>query len=113
MHNPLLPLQKPKPMTNPVSFKEGAEGVFHGLDSGVYHAANGVSNSMLKRLGRSPAHLKAYLEQREAQTPAMLFGQVVHQLLLEPDKPWFWAVRPPGLDGRSKEGKEWKAQIGD
>ena len=100
-------------MTDSVLFVEGAEGIVHGLDSGVYHAAKGVSNSMLKRLGRSPAHLKAYLEQREEQTPAMLFGQVVHQLLLEPEKPWFWAVRPAGLDGRSKEGREWKARLGD
>jgi hypothetical protein len=89
------------------------EGVIFDLPSERYHAAPGVSNSMLKHLARSPAHLKTYLEQPPVQTPAMLFGQIVHQLLLEPEKPWFWAVRPPGLDGRSKEGKDWKARVGD
>src|SRR5215471_13375672 len=92
---------------------ERAEGIFYGLPAERYHAAPGVSNSMLKHLARSPAHLRTYLEQPPEQTPAMLFGQIVHQLLLEPDKPWNWAVRPPGLDGRSKEGKEWKARVGD
>ncbi|HET7624385.1 MAG TPA: PD-(D/E)XK nuclease-like domain-containing protein [Verrucomicrobiae bacterium] len=94
-------------------FAENTEGIFHNLPARQYHAAPGVSNSMLKRLARSPAHLQTYLEQPPEQTPAMLFGQIVHQLLLEPDKPWFWAVRPPGLDGRSKEGKEWKARVGE
>lgn len=89
------------------------EGIFHGLDSAAYHRAPGVSNSMLKHLARSPAHLQTYLEQPAAQTPAMLFGQIVHQLLLEPDRPWTWAVRPPGLDLRSKEGRAWKENVGD
>lgn len=93
--------------------EESRDGILYDLPSHQYHAAPGVSNSMLKHLARSPAHLRAYLEKPPEQTPAMLFGQIVHQLLLEPEKPWFWAVRPPGLDGRSKEGKDWKAQVGD
>jgi len=92
---------------------ESPEGILYDLSSERYHAAPGVSNSMIKHLARSPAHLKTYLEQPPEQTPAMLFGQIVHQLLLEPDRPWKWAVRPPGLDGRSKEGKEWKARVGE
>jgi exodeoxyribonuclease VIII len=92
---------------------ESEAGIVYNLPAEHYHAAPGVSNSMLKHLARSPAHLKTYLEQPPEQTPAMLFGQIVHQLLLEPDKPWNWAVRPPGLDGRSKEGKEWRARVGD
>jgi hypothetical protein len=93
--------------------KSSVEGVFYDMPASRYHAAQGVSNSMLRHLARSPGHLQAYLEQSEEQAPAMLFGQIVHQLLLEPDQPWSWAVRPPGLDGRSKEGKEWKARVGD
>ena len=85
----------------------------YDLPASQYHAAPGVSNSMLKHLARSPAHLQTYLEQPPEQTPAILFGRIVHQLLLEPEKPWSWAVRPPGLDGRSKEGKEWKARVGN
>ena len=86
------------------------EGVFYDMPASRYHMAQGVSNSMLKHLARSPAHLQAYLDQPEEQTPAMLFGQIVHQLLLEPDKPWTWAVRPFGLtysrfiDGVGKAG---------
>lgn len=90
-----------------------SEGIFYDMPAEQYHAASGVSNSMLKRLARSPAHLRSYLDEPEEQTPPMLFGQVVHQLLLEPTRPWTWAIRPPGLDGRSKEGKEWKARVGD
>jgi hypothetical protein len=90
-----------------------AEGIFYDMPSEQYHSSPGVSNSMLKHLYRSPAHLKTYEEQPLEQTPAMLFGRIVHQLLLEPEKPWSWAIRPPGLDGRSKEGREWKAKVGD
>ena len=92
---------------------EPAGSRIYDLPAPQYHAAPGVSNSMLKHLARSPAHLQAYLENPPEQTPAMLFGQIVHQLLLEPDKPWTWAVRPPGLDGRSREGREWKARVGN
>lgn len=92
---------------------ESSEGIFYNMPAPQYHGAPGVSNSMLKHLARSPAHLKTYLKQPSEQTPAMLFGSVVHQLLLEPDKAPFWAVHPMGLDGRSKEGKEWKARVGD
>lgn len=90
-----------------------SEGIFCDLPAEQYHAAPGVSNTMLKHLFRSPAHLKVYQESPPEQTAALLFGSVVHQLLLEPEKPWTWAVRPMGLDGRSKEGKEWKAKVGN
>jgi hypothetical protein len=92
---------------------ENWDGIVYDLPAEKYHAAPGVSNSMLKHLARSPAHLQTYLEQPKEQTSAMLFGQIVHQLLLEPNRSWNWAVRPPGLDGRSKEGKEWKAKVGN
>ena len=82
-----------------------SEAVLYDLPAERYHRAPGVSNSMLKHLARSPAHLQEYLQHPTEQTRDMLMGSVVHQLLLEPDKPWDWAVRPPGLDGRSKEAR--------
>lgn len=89
------------------------EGIFHDIDSAIYHKSPGVSNSMLKHLKRSPAHLQTAIAQPDEQTDAMLFGSIVHQIILEPAKPAFWVVRPEGLDGRTAAGKAWAAQAGN
>ena len=60
------------------------EGVYYDMPASRYHAAQGVSNSMLKHLARSPGHLQAYLEQPEEQTPAMLFAKVSRILFITP-----------------------------
>lgn len=46
-----------------------------------------VSNSMLKKLGRSPAHLMAYLNDEEARKPsdALITGRAAHAMVLETD----------------------------
>lgn len=46
-----------------------------------------VSNSMLKRLGQSPAHLQAYIndEANKVPTKAQIDGRVAHAKVLEPD----------------------------
>ena len=50
-----------------------------------YHASDGLSNSMMTRLLRSPAHLKHYIDHPDAPTPQMILGTQVHTALLEPD----------------------------
>ncbi len=46
-----------------------------------------VSNSMLKKLDKSPAHLKAYLDDKESLLPsdALIIGRAAHAKILEPD----------------------------
>jgi exodeoxyribonuclease VIII len=90
-------------------FKPNTEGVYYDLDAEVYHKAPGLSQTMIKHLDRSPSHLQAYIGAEKTTTPDMLFGSVLHQLVLEPKKDAFWVVEPEGLDGRTKEGKAWRA----
>jgi hypothetical protein len=82
-------------------------GINFNIPASDYHQAPGVSNSMLKQLSRSPAHLVEYLAHPPEQTPAMLMGSILHQMVLEPELPEFWRVKPSGMDGRSKAGREW------
>jgi len=67
-----------------------------------YHASAGLSNSMMTKLLKSPAHLKHYMDNQDPPTPAMILGEQVHTMLLEPENANF--VRAPGTR-RTKEGK--------
>lgn len=69
-----------------------------------------ISASGLKLLAKSPKHYwTKYLDPNrtiEEPTPAMLFGTLVHTLVLEPHTfdNWYVAM-PDGIDKRTKEGK--------
>lgn len=54
------------------------------MSSEEYHAAEGLSQSMLKKLKISPAHLKHYLDNPPEPTSAMNFGNGAHCAILEP-----------------------------
>lgn len=80
------------------------------MNNETYHARPELSNSMMTKLLKSPAHLKYYLdhpEQREP-TPAMILGTQVHTMLLEPEEADF--VKAP-KDRRTKEGKAQYAEL--
>jgi exodeoxyribonuclease VIII len=81
-----------------------------------YHAANGVSKSMLDFLAnQTPAHLQAYLMGiAKEETPAMRFGTICHRALLEPDtyKEGFH-VKPEGMRFSTKAGMEWQSEHGN
>ena len=62
------------------------QGVFCGMSSNDYHAAGGVSSSMLRNMD-PPARLPAYLAAPREVTPEMMLGTLAHHMLLEPDKP--------------------------
>lgn len=49
--------------------------------------ASFASNSMLKLVGRSPAHLRAYLDNPESRKPsdALIVGRAAHAMVLETD----------------------------
>lgn len=85
-------------------FCEGTEGIWLDLPAETYHAAPGCSHSMLKHM-KPPARLPAYLARTKRQTPAMLFGSVVHHLVLTPRAQQFWIV----ADMRTTEGKKLQA----
>lgn len=71
-----------------------------------YRATKGISRSDLWKLRESPEKFKWYLEHPEKPTQALLFGQVVHKLLLEPDGfEQDFAVLPE-IDRRTKAGKD-------
>lgn len=76
-----------------------------------YHAAAGVSKSMLDILAnKTPAHLQAYLkgEVRE-ETDAMRFGAIMHRALLEPDTYRnAFHIKPEKMNFASGIGKAWK-----
>ena len=71
-----------------MEFTPNTAGVWHGLDAKIYHAAPGLSNSMLKSFARSPAHFKAEQTAPREQTPAMELGTLCHSLLFTPTDPF-------------------------
>src|SRR5687768_7237835 len=84
------------------------------MTDAAYRAAEGVSNTMLGYLDRSPAHLQSYLAAPPPETPEFLFGRLFHSALLEPEATWAnTVVKPDWFDGRTTRGKEWMGQNQD
>lgn len=96
-------------------------GIHHGIPMADY-LGNTCPGPSISRSGlweietRSPAHYWAhsYLNPNRVQdedTDALRIGAAVHTLILEPDE-WHerYLVRTESLDGRTKEGKAWKAE---
>lgn len=71
-----------------------------------YRAHPAISRSELWRLNESPEKFKWYKDHPEKPTPALLFGQVVHKLLLEPDGFEGEFAVLPDIDRRTKAGKD-------
>lgn len=88
--------------------------VIEGMENDAYHAAEGISASGLKLIGRSPLHYWArYIDpNREPQeeTPALRLGTAIHCAVLEPLRFAAEYAVAPRVDRRTKEGKEtWTA----
>jgi len=79
-----------------------------------YLAHPALSSHGLMKLLKSPAHYKHALENRREPTDAMIFGTLVHLVILEPDSLSQIYVSPV-VDRRLKEGKaayaEWQASL--
>lgn len=87
------------------TFTANTTGVFTGLSNEDYHAAPGVSNSMLHRMD-PPARLPVYMREEFEETPAMRMGTIIHAMILEPDKlPPAVAVKPDTYPGEDAKGK--------
>lgn len=60
-------------------------GIHRSTPMGLYHGWPAASNSRLSKLRRSPAHLKAYLEEPPKERSALIIGRAAHTTILEPD----------------------------
>lgn len=71
-----------------------------------YRSHPAISRSELWKMHESPEKFKWYKDNPMEPTPALLFGQVVHKMLLEPDDFFQEFVVAPDIDRRTKAGKE-------
>jgi hypothetical protein len=99
------------------TFKYGTSGVFHDMLEQEYRAQTAIAGSDAKHIlpPKTPAHYAAHMagETKREQTKAMLLGTMSHLAVLEPSKlDAAFVEKPEGIDFRTKEGKEWKAQVG-
>lgn len=84
------------------------------MPSEQYHAASGVSRSMLEWLTppKTPAHFRAkYIDKLipDEETPALTMGTLTHRCILEPDTmDGAFHVKPDGMSFATKEGKSWR-----
>jgi len=92
-------------------------GLFRDVPAADYHSLMMMSAGGLKRMAQSPAHfyglqLDASRPPAGDPTPAQRNGTLVHCALFEPAAvAERYVLKPPGLDGRTKEGKAWLAQL--
>ena len=87
--------------------------MFAGIPHKDYLAAPGTSNSTLKHVLPTPAHLQHYLTHKDEEQPStsLIVGTLIHYAILTPgETPPQVAVKPEDMTFRSKEGKAWKAQ---
>lgn len=88
-----------------------ATAPIRSLSAEQYHAAAGVSKTMLNILARqSPFHLKAWMgEKPEEDTPAARLGTILHRSILEPDTmEGAFYVKPAGMKFTTKDGIAWR-----
>ena len=76
-----------------------------------YRAHPAISRSELWRIHESPEKFKWFKDHPPEPTDSLLFGQVVHKLLLEPDTFSDQFTVCPNFDRRTKDGKEQFAQF--
>ena len=76
-----------------------------------YFAIPALSKSGASDLLRSPAHFLARRDRPMAPTAAMLFGTLVHSMVLEPETVDVLYLASPKFDSRTKAGKEAQAEF--
>lgn len=79
------------------------------LDEEDYRALPHLNQSILKHGLRSMLHMKTAMEAPPKTTDALIFGQLFHTLVLEPDTYAKQFAVAPEVDRRTKAGKqEWE-----
>jgi len=88
-------------------------GLILDMPADEYHSTHAMSAGGLKRMRQSPAHffgvqLDPNRPPPGEPSPALKNGTLVHCAIFEPDQlSSRYHVKPPGIDGRTKEGKAW------
>lgn len=85
--------------------------VVRNLSIKEYLTRDGLSNSMLSKIAISPAHFKEYVSNPPKQTEALVFGSLLHCLVLEPDNFDRDFAIEPIVNKRTNEGKEILAEF--
>ena len=71
-----------------------------------YRSHPAISRSELFKISESPEKFKYCREHPEEPTPALIFGQLLHKVVLLPDMIWDDFIVAPNVDRRTKAGKE-------
>jgi hypothetical protein len=79
--------------------------IIHPIEDADYRGRDGVSQSALKEMSRSPAHFYHLITHPKETTPAMEFGSLVDHLLFGSGYRW---VESPYDDFRGKDARAWK-----
>lgn len=80
-------------------------GVYPRIPAYEYHRWKALSSSMLKRIVRSPAHLRDYLDNPKESTKDQIFHSAIHAAILEPERFTVEYARAPQMDRRTTAGK--------
>ena len=83
-----------------------APGVYPGVPFDEYRSWDAASQSMLKPGRKSMAHLRHAQKFPPDATAAMRLGSFLHSFCLEPETLLSRYVVAPGVDRRTKAGKE-------
>lgn len=90
--------------------QEYKNGVYEEQTNEEYHASKAISRSNLCDFKRSPLHYWWYKLSGQAEktppTPAMIFGELLHTVVLEPHKLVDGYRMAPQVDRRTNAGKE-------
>ena len=81
-------------------------GIYEGVPAAEYFVWPYASSSRLTKLMRSPAHMRAEIQDGRRMTAALTLGSAIHTAVLEP---WEFQKRyclAPECDKRTKAGKE-------
>lgn len=71
-----------------------------------YREHPAISRSELWKISESPEKFRYYKDNPQPPTPALLFGQVLHKMVLQPDDFDSEFIVAPNIDRRTKAGKE-------
>lgn len=89
-----------------------APGVYENVPFHIYLKWDAISNSGLKELRRSPAHLLEYINGPFKDTDAMRMGRATHCAMLEPnDFEKRWAIGPQELRSNADKGKRAELEL--
>lgn len=88
-------------------------GVYKRIAPERYHGWDAASSSRLSKMLQSPAHMKAYLDAQNPDTPALRIGRAIHVAILEPADFEIRYKRGPEGDRRTKAVREAWDQLAD